>query len=385
MALSSLFTVDEYGHRCREILPRGLFDVLFGTHGDPWFQSHTNNLDGFTRLHLRPRVLAGVEERSLSTTVLGQKIEIPVMIAPAGSLQRCHPEGELAATRAAGRMGTILALSTASSFSVEEVAEAATGPLWFQLYFFKDRELNKILIRRAEAAGYKAIMLTVDNVTERTWEREYRADFTLTGAPASILQRPTTGLKQTRSDPGSMYKTFATIDRPNLPSSENFHDVLEKNLQWSDVDWLRDQTSLPIVIKGIQTAEDAALCVEHGVDGLVVSNHGGHTVNGLKGTIDTLPEVTEAVGGQLEIYLDGGVRRGTDVLKALALGARAVFIGRPTFWGLTLGGEEGVFSILEILKNELFIEAGRCGVKDLAAVSRSLVVYEGLESLAARY
>src|SRR5262245_12914070 len=175
------------------------------------------------------------------------------------------------------------------------------------------------------------------------------------------------GLSQTRSDPGSMYKTFATIDRPNLPNSENFHEVLEKNLQWSDVDWLRKTTSLPIVVKGIQTAEDAALCVEHGVDGILVSNHGGHTVNGLKGTMDTLPEVTEAVAGRAEIYLDGGVRRGTDILKALALGARAVLIGRPTFWGLTLGGEEGVRSILEIMKNELFIDMGRCGVKDVTS------------------
>src|SRR5215204_2910807 len=148
-----LLTVDDYGDRCREILPRALFDILFGSHGDPHFQTLTNNLDGFSRLRLRPRVLAGVGERNLVTTVLGQRIEFPVMIAPAGSLQRCHPEGELAAARAAGRMGTLMALSTASSFTIEEVAQATSGPLWFQLYFFKDRELNTILIRRAEQAG----------------------------------------------------------------------------------------------------------------------------------------------------------------------------------------------------------------------------------------
>jgi 4-hydroxymandelate oxidase len=367
-----LLTVDDYGAQCREILPRALFDILFGTYGDPHFPTLTNNLDGFTRLKLRPRVFAGVGQRNLATTVLGQRIEFPVMIAPAGSLQRVHPEGELAATRAAGRLGTLLALSTASSFTIEEVAAAATGPLWFQLYFFKDRELNRILVHRAEQAGYRAIMLTVDNVTKRTWEREYRHDIALAD-PASSLKQPASARRSLRSWPGRLYRTFDDIDRPNLPNEDNFHDVLESNLQWSDLEWLRGITSLPIVVKGIQTAEDAALCVEHGVQGIVVSNHGGHTVDNLHATIDTLPEVVEAVGGRLEVYLDGGVRRGTDVLKALALGARAVFIGRPTFWGLTLGGEDGVAAVLEILRNELWIDAGRCGVRDVTRVERRLV------------
>jgi isopentenyl diphosphate isomerase/L-lactate dehydrogenase-like FMN-dependent dehydrogenase len=371
MPSGPLLTIDDYGERCREILPRALFDILFGSYGDPHFESLTNNLDGFRRLKLRPRVLAGVGERCLETTVLGQRIAFPVMLAPAGSLQRCHPEGELAAARAAGRMGTLMALSTAASFSIEEVARAASGPLWFQLYFFKDRELNRILVRRAEQAGYKAILLTVDNVTERTWEREYRHDVGM-GNHTAVL-RPPAERRSLRAFPGRLYRTFDDIDRPNLPNEENFHDVLESNLQWSDLDWLRSMTSLPIVVKGIQTAEDALLCVEHGADGLVVSNHGGHTVNNLRGTIDTLPEVADAVGGRLEIYLDGGVRKGTDVLKALALGARAVFIGRPIFWGLTLAGEDGVAAVLEILRNELYIDAGRCGVRDVRCVDKNFV------------
>jgi len=215
-------------------------------------------------------------------------------------------------------------------------------------------------------------MITVDNVTERTWEREYRHDVTL-AEHGSVLKQPLSSRRTLRSWPGRLYRTFDDIDRPNLPSQDNFHDVLESNLQWSDLDWLRGITTLPIVVKGIQTAEDAALCVEHGMDGLVVSNHGGHTVNNLNGTVDILPEVTDAVGGRLEIYLDGGVRKGTDVLKALALGARAVFIGRPTFWGLTLAGEDGVAAVLDILRNELWIDAGRCGVRDLACVDSRLV------------
>ncbi len=372
MPATALLTVSDFEARCREVFPRPLFETLFGSHGSPEFESLTNNLDAFRRRHLRPRVLAGVEHRNLCTSVLGQPLEFPVMIAPTGLMQRCDPEGELAIARAAGAMGTIMALSTASNYSIEEVAEAASGGVWYQLYFFRDRELNTLLVRRAEQAGYRAIILTADNVTERTWEREYRYDAAATGAGS--LQKPRSAtLRQTHMEPGRSYRNFAGMDRPDLPNAENFHEVLEKNLNWSDLDWLCSTTSLPVVVKGIQTAEDAALCVEHGAAGLIVSNHGGHTVNGLKGTLDTLPEVVDAVAGRIEVYLDGGVRRGTDVMKALALGARAVFIGRPVFWGLIVGGEEGVRSILTILKNERFIETGRCGVADLATIDRRWV------------
>jgi isopentenyl diphosphate isomerase/L-lactate dehydrogenase-like FMN-dependent dehydrogenase len=381
MASDSLFTVEDYEKHCREIMPRPLFDVLFGTYGSPYFRSNTNNLDGFSKLRLRPRILAGVEERNLATTVLGQRIELPVMIAPVGGLQRAHPDGELAAARAAASMGTLLTLSTGSNYSLEEVAQAATGPLWFQLYFFKDRGLNEILIRRAEDAGYKAIVLTVDNVTEKTWEREYRADPRLSGPPSAILRRPPRGEGSIHNETTAMtYRSFVGMDLPVVPNSQNLSEMHEKNLQWSDVEWLREHTRLPIVVKGVQTAEDALLCVEHGVDALVVSNHGGHTVDNLYGTIETLPEVAEAVDGRLEIYLDGGIRRGTDVMKALALGARAVQIGRATFWGLKLGGEAGLRSVLEIIKSELFIEMGRCGMKDVDTIDRSLVQYQGITS-----
>ena len=244
-----LFTIPDYEARARQTMPVALFERLFGTYGGPTMVSNTNNLAALEAIKLRPRVLADVSNRSLSTEVLGQKISFPVMLAPTGTHQRAHPQGELAAARAAGASGTILSLSTASSYSIEEVAEVATGPLWFQLYFFKDRELTEILVRRAQKAGYSALMLTVDNLGARSTERENRYAYTL--------------------DAERILKNFVGIELPDLPNRNNFGDMFESALNWSDLEWLRSLTSMPIVIKGIQTSEDARLCAEYGVEGLV--------------------------------------------------------------------------------------------------------------------
>ncbi len=348
-----LLTISDYEARARETMPKALFDRLFGTYGAPDWITNTNNVAALNATKLRPRVLRDVSYRGLSTEVLGQEISFPVMLAPAGTHQRAHPQGELASARAAGAMGTIMGLSTASSYSIEEVAEAATGPLWFQLYFFKERELTEIMIRRAQAARYTVLMLTVDNLGARSREREYRYAYTL--------------------EYNRMLKNFVGLELPNLPTPESFADSFEPALNWSDLEWIRSRWSGPLVIKGIQTAEDARLCAEYGAEGLVVSNHGGHALEGTKGTIEMLPEVVDAVGDQLEVYLDGGVRSGRDVLKALALGAKAVFIGRPIFWGLSVEGEAGVRRVLEILKDELNIAMGLCGVTDVKKADRSLV------------
>ena len=348
-----LLTIPDYEDRARQTMPHVLFERLFGTYGGPTMFSNTNNLAALEAIKLRPRVLADVSNRSLSTEVLGQKIDFPIMLAPTGTHQRAHPLGELASARAAGASGTILSLSTASSYSIEEVAAAATGPLWFQLYFFKDRELTEILVRRAQQAGYTALVLTVDNLGARSTEREARYAYIL--------------------DAERILKNFVGIELPNLPNRDNFGDTFESALNWSDLDWLRSLTTMPIVIKGIQTAEDAKLCTEYGVEGLVVSNHGGHALEGASGTIQMLPEIVEAVGDRAEVYIDGGVRRGTDVLKCLALGARAVFIGRPIFWGLSVGGEDGMRHVLDILRTELDIAMGLCGLADVKKAGPSLV------------
>ena len=349
---NQLLTIGDYEARARETMPKALFDRLFGDLGAPDWTTNTNNVTAMDAVKLRPRVLVGGGERDLTTTVLGDEISFPVMLAPTGTHQRAHPMGELAATRAAGAAGTILGLSTASSFSIEEVAEVATCPLWFQLYFFQDRELTEILVRRAEQAGYTAMMLTVDNLGANSREREYRYAYIL---------------EQERS-----LKNFEGIELPNLPTRDNFTESFESALNWADLEWLRSLTSMPLVVKGIQTAEDARLCAEYGAEALVVSNHGGHAMQETEGTIDMLPQVADAVGDRLEIYLDGGVRKGADVLKALALGARAVFVGRPIFWGLSVGGEDGVRHCLEILRAELSVAMGLCGVTDVKRVDRAL-------------
>ena len=259
-----LLTIADYEARARETIPQALFDRQFGSYGDPDRISETNNINAFDAAELRPRVLVDVSHRNLSTRVLGHDISFPVMTGPAGIHQRGHPQGELATARAAGSVGTIMGLSTASSYSIEEVAEVATGPLWFQLYFFQDRELNEILVRRAERAGFTVLILTVDNLGARSKERDTRY--------ASFLQAE------------RVWKNLVDINLPDLPQWYNFGEKFERALTWSDLKWLRSITSLPLVIKGIQTAEDARLCVEHGVDALIVSNHGGNAANGVSGT-----------------------------------------------------------------------------------------------------
>ena len=349
---NALLTINDYESRAKETMPKALFDRLFGELGAPDWTSNTANVLAMESVKLRPRVLVDVSRRDLSTEVLGQRISLPVMLAPTGTHQRAHPAGELASARAAAAAGTIMGLSTASSYSIEEVAQAAENPLWFQLYFFQNRELTEILVRRAENAGYAAMMLTVDNLGANSREREHRY--------AYILESE------------RILKNFQGIELPDLPTRENFAESFESALNWRDLEWLRSLTSMPLVIKGVQTAEDARLCAENGVEALVVSNHGGHAMQGTDGAINMLPAIADAVGDRLEVYLDGGVRQGADVLKALALGARATFVGRPIFWGLSVAGEEGVRHCLEILRQELSVAMGLCGVTDARRVDPSV-------------
>jgi isopentenyl diphosphate isomerase/L-lactate dehydrogenase-like FMN-dependent dehydrogenase len=350
-ATRSLRSVADYELWSREVLPTPLFDTLFGTYDSPGFETNTHNIEAFKRLRLRPRVLTGAGSPCLETTALGAHLPFPVMIAPLGILQRVHPQAELAVAQAAGEVGTVMAVSTASSFSIEELAEVATAPLWFQLYFYRDREINKMLVQRAERAGYAAIVVTVDKLT-KSRERDY-------GVMDPVIHT---------LDTARLLKNLADVGNVDL--------AYEPKLSWSDLEW-RGVTRLPIVVKGIQAAEDAALCAQHGMDGLVVSNHGGHVVRATIATMEALPEIVEAAGGALEVYLDSGVRHGTDVLKALALGARAVLVGRAVFWGLTLGGKDGVRAVLEILRDELYDVAGHCGVSDVSAVTPRLVYTRG--------
>jgi 4-hydroxymandelate oxidase len=261
-----------------------------------------------------------------------------------------------------------MALSTASTYSIEEVAEVATGPLWFQLYFLRDRRVTEQLVRRAEEAGYRAIVLTVDLPGVSSRERDARfVRSARDGYDLTAEHRVATTYEVARELRNFQHPGLAGLP---LPTRADFHRHFDATLGWADPAWLRELTPLPLVLKGVQTGEDARLCSEHGLDGLVVSNHGGFALPNARATIETLPEIA-ANAGAVEVYLDGGVRRGTDVFKALALGARAVLVGRAQAWGLTVGGEDGIVDVLDILRAELDDAMRLCGIADVARVDRS--------------
>jgi isopentenyl diphosphate isomerase/L-lactate dehydrogenase-like FMN-dependent dehydrogenase len=313
----------------------------------------------YARIKLRPRVLVDVSTVEMATTALGMPISVPVIVPPMSIQGMAHPEGELATARGTGAAGTIMIVATLATQSLEDVAEAATGPLWFQLYVDRDHALSESMVRRAEAAGYRAIVLTVDLPVLGRREADLRNGF---GLPAHLR--------------------LANFPAPDEPApatpggaalTDLIHSEVDPSLTWDTIAWLRSITSLPIVLKGILTGEDAALAIERGADALVVSNHGGRQLDTSVAPIEALPEVVEAVAGRCEVYVDGGIRRGTDVLKALALGARAVCVGRPILWGLTVNGAEGVAHVLALLRRELEVDMALAGCPTLASISRSLV------------
>jgi isopentenyl diphosphate isomerase/L-lactate dehydrogenase-like FMN-dependent dehydrogenase len=300
------------------------------------------NVRDFARLRLRPRMLVDVRDCETSTTILGTPVSMPVLVAPTADHCLAHQEGECATVQGTGAAGTLMIASTMSSRSIEEIAQAASGPLWFQLYLHPTHEIAAALVQRAEKAGCKAIVLTVDIPVMGNREGDRRKYWT---------------------DPPPR-ANFAGLSVPQHRGA---------SLTWQDVDWLRSVTSLPVIVKGILTAEDACIALEHGVSGIVVSNHGGRQLDSAVSSIEALPEVVEAVAGRCEVYVDGGVRRGTDILKALALGARAVLVGRPVIWGLAVNGAPGVQHILEILHTELVRAMKLSGCPTISSINRSLV------------
>jgi len=298
------------------------------------------------RIRLRPRMLVDTSKLDVSTTVLSTPVSMPVLVAPTAHHCLAHPEGECATAQGAGMARTLMIASTFSTRSIEEIAAAASGPLWFQMYSYRGLDIPAQLVRRAEAAGYRAIVVTVDAPQLGKRERDIRNNFKL---PAHV--RPTNVV----FDEDESYIPAPTI------------------LTWDSLDWLRGITSLPLLLKGVLTAEDAVMAVERGVQGIIVSNHGGRQLDTAITSIEALPEIVEAVAGRCEVYVDGGIRRGTDILKALALGARAVLVGRPALWGLAVNGAQGVQQVLEILRAELELAMILSGRPTLASIDRSLV------------
>jgi 4-hydroxymandelate oxidase len=323
--------VDDYAEAARERLEPGAYGYVAGGAGDE--RTLRGNTAAFERWELRPRVLVDVGSVSTAATVLGSEVALPVLVAPTAFQRLCDPEGELATARAAASAGTVMTLSTLSSATPAELAAAAPGAnQWFQLYWSRDRGFTQGLVEAAVEAGFSALMLTVDLPVAGRRERDVRAGFALPD----------------------------DLPLPNLPQTlrrENFHQalhaVVDDTLTWRDLEWLRPVCPLPLVVKGILTGEDALLAAEHGAAAVVVSNHGGRQLDGVPPTLDVVPEVVEAVGERVEVLVDGGIRRGTDVLKALALGARATLAGRAILFGLAADGEHGVAHVLQLLRDEL--------------------------------
>ncbi|MQF70047.1 alpha-hydroxy-acid oxidizing protein [SAR202 cluster bacterium AD-804-J14_MRT_500m] len=346
----------DYATRAKQILPHNTWDFIAGGAKDS--VTTRRNREALEAIAIRPQFLRDVTQRDLSTSVLGQNISFPVMISPAGGHGFAHPDGELATAKAAGDSGTVMGLSTSSTHSIEDVARVATGPLWFQLYHCGE-DMTTMLVRRAENAGFAAVCLTVDTPLASPKECDLRNDFQR--PPHVQLGNFLGASAQLGLEPGTDMANFWERP-PTIP------------LTFSQLEWLRSLTSLPLVIKGIRTGEDARLCVENGVDGILASNHGGRQIDATLSSIETLEEIVSAVKGRAEVYLDSGIRRGTDVLKALALGARAVSIGRPLFWGLAVNGSDGVQGVLEILRQELDQAMGYCGITSVSDIDSSIVV-----------
>ncbi|HEY7062157.1 MAG TPA: alpha-hydroxy acid oxidase [Chloroflexota bacterium] len=338
-AIAEFVTLPEIRRAARATLPPAVWDYVAG--GADSEATLRNNRRAFGRYEFRPRVLRDVSRVDLSTTFLGMPLALPIMTAPMGSLELVHPDGDLAMARAAGRMGTIHWLTTMSAATPEQVAAAASGPLVYQLYFRGDYAWAEALLRRVAAAGYRAIALTVDNGAYGRRERDIERRRDPRNHPTGIELPP---------------------GRGRLGS-----------LNWEDVAWLHAATRLPLVVKGIQSAEDAALAAEHGVAVVHLSNHGGRNLDYSPAPLDLLADVVAAVAGRAEVILDGGIQRGTDVLKALALGARAVVIGKTAAWGLAAAGEAGVVRTLELLALELQIAMANTGQSCIADLRPDLV------------
>ena len=328
-------TVDDYEPVARERLPPDVYGYFAGGAGDEW--TLAENRRAFDRWVIRPRMLTGALPPDPSTELLGSRLAMPILIAPWAYQRMAHPEGELATARAAERAGTIMVVSTTTHEYLEDVASAAGGPKWWQLYVFTDRGLTTEVLKRVEASGFSAICFTVDFPVAGLRHRDTRSGFEMpVGLPHDEL-------------------------------------VFDPDISWDDLAWIREQARLPLLVKGVMTAEDARLAVDAGAEGIVVSNHGARQLDHVAATISVLPDIVQAVAGRVPVLLDGGIRRGTDVFTALALGASAVLVGRAVCWGLAVDGEEGVVSVLGILRGEFENTMSLAGTRAVGDITRAHV------------
>ena len=357
MKTNSFINISDYASAATGRIPKEALDYFEGGALDE--VTLRENTAGWLRLKLYYRVLAGVTDREMSTTVLGQPVSMPILVAPTAFHKLACEGGEIATARAAKAAGTAFILSSLSNTAMESVFAQAASPRWFQLYVYQDREVTRALVQRAEAAGAEAIVLTVDAPGLGTRERDARNNFRL---PDGLTVENLCPLGQ-GTFPRGEGSGLAAYVRANF----------KQGLSFDDLDWLCSATRLPVVVKGVCRGDDARRAAEHGAKAVVVSNHGGRQLDTAPATSEVLPHVAEAAGDLCEIYVDGGIRRGSDVLKALALGARAVLVGRPILWGLCVAGEEGAQRILDILRRELDEAMLLCGCSTLNEIDASLL------------
>lgn len=350
----------DWESRAAEKLAPGPFDYIAGGAGDE--ATMRANRDAFERRRLRPRMLSGNTERDLSIEVLGTPSPFPFLLAPVGVLSIAHADGELAPARAAAELGVPFVLSSAASHSIEEIAEAMGGaPRWFQLYWVNDREIVASLVARAGAAGYSAIVVTLDTLVLGWRPRDLRH--------AYLPFRQGEGIAQFTSDP--VFRSRLSVppeEDPLLAAGTMLSLFPNLGLTWEDLAWLREQTSLPLLVKGVLTREDARRALDAGVDAIIVSNHGGRQVDGAVASLDALVEVRTGVGRDVTLLMDGGIRAGADVLKAFALGADAVLIGRPYVYALAVGGQAGVAALLTQLAAETDLTLALAGGRSIREV-----------------
>jgi 4-hydroxymandelate oxidase len=356
--LTNCLNLNELEEEAQKLLPKMPFDYFAGGANDEI--TLRANKNAWQKKSLLYKVLVDVSKRDLSTTVLGQKIPMPLLIAPTAFHRLAHPEGEIATIKAASQAGIIMTLSSLSNTTIEDVAAHANGNLWFQLYVYKDRGLMRSMVERAEESGCKAIMVTVDAPFIGQRARDARNHFHLPeGLNAQILMSSGIGTISKNSS-GSGLSTFIT-------------DNMDQSLTWLDIEKLAASTTLPILVKGVVRADDAKRATEYGARGVVVSNHGGRQLDTAPATFDVLPAIAEAVFGKTEILIDGGIRRGTDIIKAIAYGATAVMVGRPIIWGLAVNGQQGVRQVLDTLKSELDLAMALCGCPTIKDISHDLL------------
>ena len=346
----------EFEPLAQKRLSRMVYDYIAGGAAD----EHTlrRNRGAYDKILLKPRALIDVSRLDTSVELFSQRLDFPILLAPTAYHKLVHVEGERATARGAGAAGATLVISSFATVAVEEIAQATKAPLWFQLYVQRDRAFTRDLVQRAEAAGCRAMCVTVDTPVLGTRDYEKRSRFNL---PPGVERENLKDLGRTAQS------------APHQSEGAIYSEILDASLTWEAIDWIRSFAKVPVILKGILAPEDARLAAESGAAGIIVSNHGARNLDTTPSTIEALPRVMEAVDGRTPVLLDGGIRRGTDVVKALALGAKAILIGRPYLWGLSVAGSDGVKRVVEILREEFTAAMALCGATRLEEINRNVI------------